>query len=309
MNINNGSPFDIRKSNYLTPFSKCTFFFTNIGGEENRIRATYNGQNILGFVIKETSKVTDLIINIPEHCNCVHYWKGNRTANGVISSSDTHLTYHGKAKEKKQSGEIHIKKDGRNILVGRANVLEAPISSSDDLSIYPLPLCRFELSARISNISLKHNINNYFEIKSNSCFFNTLDVYLASKGFMKEVLIHSSRLPEVLISMYAFTSLEGFALGKLVRRVGRFPQVLVVQSFNYEFIIININEYRNPTYDQNTLRFFHTKNYFKELTNRYCLTCEEGYFIDKWANEKEKNDRFFKINDLTKQTSGESFKK
>lgn len=296
MKLSNGEIFNYSKCELMTEFSKCTFLFRN-NEPVNYLRCSLKDENILGFVMTELNDKTDLIIKIPDQFNCYHYYKG-RVTNQIVSSPDSHLTYHGTTKGKKETGEIHLDVDGSNPLKGRSNVLAAPLASSDNLSKFPLPICRFELTECINAISLNRNIDNYFETFEERCFFNTLDVYLAKKGFTENFLRGTLRIPEIVLSLFAYTNLEGFKTGKLIRRTGHYPQVIVLQSKEHEVIIINIHEYRNTTYLKNSLYYFHSVNYIEKLFNRYAKEAGPGYFVDLFDNYAQKGPGFFNIQDI-----------
>ena len=296
MNMNNGKIFDYKSAKGLTELSKCTYFYPS-SEKTNYLKATYKQENILAFKFTEENDKVDLIIQIPAEFECYHYFKGKVTQK-IISTPITHLTYHGSAKKKKQSGEIHLIVDNVNTLKGKSNVLEAPLAFSDDIYKFPLPICRFELSSKIGSIEMNELVKNYFEILGQECFFNTIDVYLAKAGFLKNSLNGLFSIPEIAFSIFAHTNLEGFKTSKIIRRRGRYPQVLVLQIKNYELIIINIEEAQNKFYAYNRLYYFHSRNYIKTLFSRNAKKVGDGYFIDLEDGYPDKGNGFFKIEDI-----------
>jgi hypothetical protein len=256
LNLNNGKLFDYKKAKILTTLSRCTYFFRS-STNTNCIRAMYKESNILAFKLKETDNKLDLIIQLPSGFNCIHYYKGKITSQ-IKSTTNSHLTYHGASKKKKLSGEIHLIIDDNQIMKDRANALEAPLAYSDDLFAFPLPICRFELSTIIESILVKENIHNFFKISGDNCFFNTMDIYIARAGFMELLLNASSKAPEIAVSIFVYTNLEGFRTGKIIRRRGNYPQTIVLQIRNFELIIFNITESQNPFYLYNSLFYFHS---------------------------------------------------
>ncbi|MCK9210425.1 MAG: hypothetical protein M0P61_06280 [Ignavibacteriaceae bacterium] len=296
MNLNNGEIFDYEKARVLTELSKCTYLYRS-AEKTNYLKTTYKQENILAFKFTEENEKVDLIIQIPSEFECYHYFKG-KTTQKTISTPRTHLTYHGCSKKKKQSGEIHLVVDDTITLKGKSNVLEAPLAFSDDIYKFPLPICRFEFCSNISSIEINELIPNYFEILGQECFFNTIDVYLAKAGFITNSLNGLLTIPEIAFSIFAHTNLEGFKISKIIRRRGRYPQVLVLQIKNYELIIVNIEEAHNKFYVYNRLYYFHSRNYLKTLFNRNAKKVGEGYFIDLEDGYPDKGDGYFKIKNI-----------
>lgn len=247
--------------------------------------------------LAERDGKADLYITVPPDLSCNHFFKAQLT-NSIKSTYDSHLTYHGRSKGKKESGEIHVVVDKSNVLKGQSNILEAPLAYSDDLTIFPLPICRFEFSESIDSIKPRIEISNHFELSGPDCFFNTLDIYLARKGFMAALLNGSARIPNIVSSVFAYTTLEAFITGNLVRRRGRFPQVLTLQTHRYEVIIIAMQEAQHLTYEQNSLSYFHSRNYIKVLFNRFAQEYGNGYFIDLREDGLKKKPGFFMIHDI-----------
>ncbi|MBU4301123.1 MAG: hypothetical protein KKB09_07965, partial [Nanoarchaeota archaeon] len=269
----------------------CTFYFKNNGLEENKVRATYKQKNILLFSIKEIKNIVDIYIKFPKKFNCIHY-KNSKDTKKFPSSDEAHLTYHGKPKKNKITGEIHIKDKGINPFKGKSDKVEAPLASSSNIKIYPLPICRIELSNTINKIEKLENVTNYFEVKTPKCYFNTIEVHLARHGFMMDLasVKHKQNIPTILNSLFINTSMHTFFLNKIERRPGNFPQVLVAQTNNYELIIIAGHEYKNKSYKIDSICYFYTKDYFKDLINRNIISTENGFFIDQRSNQKLKED-------------------
>lgn len=280
----------------FSELSNCSYFFRG-DGLENYIRGCSGGSTVVACKITEKGGRTDLYISIPPNIDCNHYFR-TRVTLSSCSSDDSHLTYHGRRTGKKESGEIHLVVGGRNVLKSRANVLEAPLAHSDDLAVFPLPVCRLELAESIKSITPSVDIDNYFELSGSQCFFNTLDMYLARSGFMASLLNGGASIPNIVASVFAWTTLEIFKTGTLIRRRGRFPQVLVLQTRNYELVIFAMQEAQHVRYDKSSLCYFHSRNYLKELFNRFAMGHGGGYFIDSNQNHSSVKPGFFKILDV-----------
>lgn len=275
-------------------FSPYTFFYKK-KKTHNSLRATINRKNILAIKIVARSRQTDLYISFPKNFACTHYFR-NKPSKSIISQSKTHLTYHGNSKSNKHSGEIHLKQNKQRILSDRQNLLEAPLASSSNLKRFPLPICRFEMTENIESIETKNEIENFFELNNNNGYFlNTIDIYIASSGFIKHCLIEDETQNEVLLLIFVNSSLRTFSLGELgwegeiMSRAAQFGQLLVLPCGKYELIIFNVLEQQNKVYNKNSLHYFHTKDYFETLTNRNIVVNQEGKtFIDlKTGNPKK----------------------
>jgi len=285
--MNNGVPHNYSKQKYICDLSGCTYYFDNYSSNINKLKATYKGENILLFSIEEHRNSVEIYITIPDNFHCNHYKNGILTQK--LLSKNAHLTYHGKPKKRKISGEIHIKNNGYNIFNSEVDKVEAPTASSNNIKVHPLPICRIELSNIIENVIPKNDILNYFEVYSKNCFFNTIEVHLAQNGYMNNIASVNKNIPDAFASLFIYTSMHTFFLNKIERRPGHFPQALVLQTENFELIILATREYKNPLYDSNTLRYFHTKDYFKDLCKRQIMQNEHGYFIDRSSKEPLKN--------------------
>jgi hypothetical protein len=292
---NNAIQFDYQRYKYQMIFSPHTYFFKKPSEKSNSLRATFNNETVLKFEIVESNSKTDLVILFPEGFECTHFSK-NKPSQSIISSPDTHLTYHGSSKKNKNSGEIHLKHNNQRILKDRQNLLEAPLATSSTLKSFPLPICRFELTRNIEPIKINNIVNNYFELNNNQGFFlNTIDIYIASSGFMKHCLIKGGTQNELLLSLLVNSSVRTFSIGELgwegapVSRAAHFIQLLVLPCKRNELIILNTLEQQNKVYKKNSLHYFHTKDYFETFTNRNVLINKEGkVFLDlKTANPKK----------------------
>jgi len=291
---NNAKRFDYQRYEYQMVFSPYTYFYKFVGNE-NSLRATFENANVLALKIIENKSNTDIFISFPEDFVCAHFFR-NSPSVSVTSSFGTHLTYHGSSKNKKHSGEIHLKQNSQRILGGRQNLLEAPLASSSNLRKFPLPICRFELTETMRNIKPKNKIHNYFELNNNNGFFlNTIDIYLAKSGFIRKCLVKNETQNEVLLSLFVNSSLRTFSVGELgwegeiMSRAAHFGQLLVLPCINNEIIIFNVLEQQNRSYKTNSLHYFHTKNYFESLTNRNIVVNKEGkIFIDLKTGNPQK---------------------
>lgn len=297
MSLNNGVPHNPK--GVWSELSKCSYFFC---GEHlvNYLRGCYKGATVVVCKLAEKDGNADLYINIPPNLSCNHFFKTQQTSS-IMSTSDSHLTYHGRKKGKKETGEVHVVVDRSNILKGRSNILEAPLAYSTDLTIFPIPICRFEFSESVHSITPRLATSNYFELSGPLCFFNTLDIYLARKDFMAGLLNSRARIPNIVASIFAHTTLETIKTGRLVRRRGRFPQVLILQTQHYEVIVFAVQEAQHLAYKESSLSYFHCRNYIKVLFNRLAQEYGNGYFIDLLESELSKKPGFFKIQDLLRE--------
>ncbi len=285
--MNNGIPHNYSLQEYICELSGCTYYFDNHSSNTNMIRASHKGENILLFSIEERHDSVEIYITIPDNFHCNHYKNGTLTRKSL--SEKAHLTYHGKPKRKKISGEIHIKNNGLNIFNGEADKTEAPIASSSNIYIHPLPICRIELSNIISSVTPKKSIFNYFELQSENCFFNTIEVHLARRGYVNNIASVTRNILDIFSSLFIHTSMHAFCLDKLERRPGHFPQVLALQTEKFELIILATREYKNLSYDCSTLQYFYTKDYFKDLCSRNIIQQNNGWFVDQSSKEPLKD--------------------
>jgi len=285
--MNNGISHDYYGQKYFCDLTRCTYYFDNHKSNINTIRATYKGENILLFKIEEHHDSVEIYITIPDNFYCNHYKNGTLTQE--ILSKKAHLTYHGKPKRKKISGEIHIKNNNHNPLKGKADKTEAPLASSSNIEMHPLPICRIELTDIIGNVNTNKNISNYFEVFSEKCFFNTIEVHLARRNYMKNIASVTRNMPDIFASLFIYTSMHTFYLDKIELRPGHFPQALALQTKKFELIILVTREYKNLSYDRNVLRYFYTKDYFKDLCSRNIIQCDDGYFVEELSKQSPKD--------------------
>lgn len=284
--INNATPHDFLMQHSLSFFSGCSFYFAGSDKSKNLVRATLRGSDVILFNLSEKSGVVDVFISIPDNFQPTHYYEGNPTSESL--TKDSHLTYHGNSKKKKISGEIHLKPNGVHQLTGASNKLAAPLASSKDIEKYPLPICRIELNLQAGSRQPKVDIPNFFELHPGEVFFNTVEVHLARVGFLHSLASCSPSILPVLGSVFTHTSMQTYYQKKMDRRPGLYPQAIALQTKNYELVILALREYRNTDNQANTLRYFHTKNYFKELTSRSYMAHGGGWFVDQKPNEPEK---------------------
>ena len=285
--MNNGIPHDFSHQEYASDLTGCAFYFDSYKENTNRINANIAGRCVLSFLLKEKNNLVDVYVTIPENFNCIHYKKGRITKKYL--SKDAHLTYHGKARKKKITGEIHIKSSGKNIFKGESDKTEAPKASSRNIKIYPLPICRIELSDTVGNVTPKNDIGNYFELKTEKYFFNTIEVHLAKRGYLKDLASVSRKIPDEYSALFLQTSMHTFYLDKIERRPGLFPQALAMQIDDFELIILATHEYKNPSYSCNAIRYFYTKDYFRELGSRNIIKHGDFFFVDQKSNMPQKD--------------------
>lgn len=278
-NFNNGK---LLATHVMSDFNNLTYFFYSIE-ENSKLKATKNGNTVLAFSLSEIKGKMNLYISLPKNIMCEHYKDGIKTCE-ILSSDGTHLSYHGNSNKRKQKGEIHINHHEQRVHKERENLLEAPLCTSNDISFYPLPICRIELNNTINALKDK-NITNFFELELNGIFLNTIDVFLAKKGFMKNILSEPDYFPENLPSYFAYTSLEGIYKGNIITgRRGRYPQILVLQSKNFEVILICMQEAQNQLYATSTLKYAQSINYLEELFQRNIVELKEGFLISEKRN-------------------------
>lgn len=283
---NNATPHDFSMQHLLSCLSKCTFYFAGRDTSENSARAMLCGSDVLLFKLSEKSGAVDVYISIPDNFEPSHYYEGKPTLESP--TKDAHLTYHGNRKKKKISGEIHLKSNGMHQHSGATNKLAAPLAITKDVEKYPLPICRIELNLQAGSCQPQNDIANFFELNFGEIFFNTVEVHLARAGFLQSLASCSPFISPVLGSIFIHTSMETFYQKELRRRPGLYPQALALQTKNYELVILALHEYRNTEYQVNSLRYFHTANYFQELTSRSYMPHHGGWFVDQKPNEPEK---------------------
>ncbi len=279
--VNNGIQHDYTNQCFVTELTGSSFYFPSTANE-NSLRGLFIGKDVILFNIKETDNDVDVIVSIPDGFDCVHYWKGKVTSK--TESKNAHLTYHGRRKRKKATGEIHVISDGMDPLSGKCPYTESHISSSSNIRDHPLPICRIELSKNPGSVVPKKAIINYFHTDIPHCFFNTLEIHLAKKGYLRTVADPTPR-NDPWRSLFIYNSMHTFFLKKIERRPGFYPQVLALQTRTFELIIMATREYKNLTYKRNSVKYFHTRDYFRELGKRKVIECQGGYFIDRSPNE------------------------
>lgn len=285
MDINNGTQHDSRGQNILSELSRCTYYFGSNSGEI-RLKGIFGIKEFVAFCLTESKSSVDVYITIPDGYECIHYKKGHITSS--VKSTNAHLTYHGSPKRKKITGEIHVVTDQRNPLKGKSPYVEAPLASSSNIQIHPLPICRIELSANPGELNQQSKALNYFQANTPDCYFNTLEVHLARKGYLYDVASASPVIPAIWASFFIHISLHAYFLGKLERRPGNFPQALCLQTERFELIVLATREYKNPSYEKNTVRYFYTKDYFHDLGTRSVSEHASGWFIDQVSGGKQK---------------------
>lgn len=277
--MNNGIPHDYSTQEYACDLTGCTFYFDNHVANTNRVRAVLDGKTILAFALRENAGSVEAYLTMPDGVDCVHY--KNATETVVFTSRDAHLTYHGKPNGKKLTGAIHVKNNGVDPLKGEADKTDAPIASSSNIEIHPLPICRIELSDSIDGVSPPDDIVNYFQVKTPACVFNTIEVHLSRRGYMHNLASVARIIPDEYSSLFIHTSMHAFYLDRLERRPGRFPQALVLQTQHFELIILATHEYKNPSYTRSALRYYRTKDYFGDLSSRNIIDAGGGFFVDQ----------------------------
>jgi len=285
MDLNNGTLHDSTGQQFLSEISRCTYYFGS-GSGENRLKGLFGTKEFVAFCLTESESSVDVYVTIPDGYECIHYRKGSITSS--IQSSDSHLTYHGTPKRKKVTGEIHVVTGQRNPLKGKSPYVEAPLASSSNIKVHPLPICRIELSPDPGELKQQSKTLNYFRTNTPDCFFNTLEVHLARKGYLYDVASTSQAISAIWASVFIHTSLHAYFLGKLERRPGNFPQALCLQTKRFELIVLATREYKNPDYAQNTVKYFHTKDYFHDLGARSVIEHKKGWFIDQVPGSKQK---------------------
>ncbi|MFM8443326.1 MAG: hypothetical protein ACKN9W_08295 [Methylococcus sp.] len=290
MMINNATRHDFSKQEYACDLTGCSFYFGGRGKTGNSARATLLGSNVLLFRLTETDGAIDVIITIPDGFSPTHYYRGRGTPDQL--SKAAHLTYHGRPKRKKMSGEIHLVNNGFNRFSGASNKVAAPLSFSEDIGKYPLPICRIELCHQTDHVKPKSDIPNFFELHPGDIFFNTVEVHLARSGFLHSIASCSPSILKVadglLGSIFIHSSMQLFYLDRLDRRPGLFPQALALQTQNYELVILATHEYKNSAYQVNALRYFHTEDYFRKLMSRNYLPHGGGWCVDMKSIEVQK---------------------
>ena len=264
-----------------------SYFFSSIENS-NSLRVNYQEKSVIAFKIIEDQNKTDVYMRFPKNFLCYHYFKG-KISDEFTSTENCHLTYHGIQKKQKQSGEIHIVENGKTLLKDQNNKLEAPLAISRILTKFPLPLCRFELITKMEPINIDNNIINVIDLNENGLFKNTIDVYFAKRGFLQQSMNSQSIAPEIFLSIFNYVSLDGLIINELIRRVSSFkPKIAVLQTRNFELILYNIQESRNMVYSVNKLKYFHTRDYFRNICNRKVISLSDnGWLVSKYSVNKD----------------------
>lgn len=285
--LHNAIPHESSKQEYACNLTRCSFYFGGQTKTSNSARATLSGLDVLLFKLQEENGEVDVFISIPDDFLPTHYFQDNATTGQRTKAA--HLTYHGRSKKKKMSGEIHLVSNGHNIFSGTSNMVSAPLAFSSDIPKYPLPICRLELNLSAGRVHPKKYIPNFFELHPGDVFFNTVEIHLARTGFLHSIASCSSEVSPVLGSSFIHTSMHLFYLNKLERRPGLFPQVFALQTKNYELVIFAAHEYKNSQYQENAVRYFHTEDYFRRLVSRNVLPHGDGWFVDQQPNQPHKS--------------------
>lgn len=295
--INNATAHDYTKQQYACDLTGCAFYFGGQSKTSNSARATLLGSDVLLFKLEEKNGAVDVFISIPNEFLPIHYYQGNPTSEAL--TWEAHLTYHGQSKKKKMSGEIHLVNNGQNNFSGKATVVSAPLAFSSDIAKYPLPICRLELNLSAGRVQPKRDISNFFELHPENVFFNTVEVHLARAGFLRSIASCSPKVSPLLGSIFINTSMHLFYLNRMERRPGLFPQVLALQTQNYELVIFAAHEYKNLRYQENAVRYFHTEDYFRRLLSRNVMPHGDGWFLDQKPNQPFKTG-FANLSNLVK---------
>lgn len=307
--MNNGIKFKRINKSLVTPFDEMIYFFPSYSNK-NLLKGVYNNETKLAMSLEETSNKQDLYVKFGELFEVMHFINNKPTPFYINKKpiytltclKQTHLTYHGKGKNEKQSGEIHIKYEdytpdlGKKpeIEFGTKDLLEAPLSSSSDISKFPIPICRIQLSENIESISTKNEILNSFQIKEENKFLNSIDISIAKKGFIKKCLNGKTDIPEVLISLFFYSNHLTFARGELgfdtelMPRVPGEGRIFVLEGKNLEVIIFHFMEYSNPTYSKNEIYYFHTNDYFNRIVMRNYIEEDDKFLVDLGFGEHRK---------------------
>lgn len=276
--MNNGTKHDILGQEFLSDLSNCTYYFP-CSSLENRVKALHCGEAIVAFCLKELDSGVDVYITIPDKYQCIHYKNG--TVTSTITSDNAHLTYHGSPKRKKVTGEIHISSSPGNPLKDRSGYTAAPTASSSNIELHPLPICRIELSESPGRIHPHSQVENFFETRLPNAFFNTIEVHLAKKGYANKIASASTCISPHWASIFIHTSMHAFFLQRIERRPGLYPMVLCLQTAQFEVIIMATHEFKNSAYDSNAIKYFYTKDYFRELGSRRVIERDGGFFTDQ----------------------------
>ncbi len=284
--MNNGTPHDYSAQEYECDLSRCTFYFDNQVADANTMRAELDGKTILTFALRENAGSVDVYLAIPDGVSCVHY--KNAAESVAFTSCNAHLSYHGRPKRKKMSGTIHVTNDGVDPFKGKTDKTDAPMSSTSNIDIHPLPLCRIELSDNIGCLIPSDDIVNYFQVRTSACVFNTIEVHLSRRGYMRNLASVARVIPDEYSALFIHASMHAFYADRVERRPGCYPQALVLQTQRFELIILATNEYKNPRYATSTLRYFRTKDYFRDLSSRNIIHASGGFVVDQRSHLPQK---------------------
>jgi hypothetical protein len=122
MMINNATRHDFSGQKHVCDITGCSFYFSGRGKADNSARGTLSGSNVLLFKLTERNGAIDAIITIPDDFSPTHYYQAQGTPDQLSKTAP--LTYHGRPKRKKMSGEIHLVNNGLNRFSGISSIAE-----------------------------------------------------------------------------------------------------------------------------------------------------------------------------------------
>lgn len=266
-----------------------TYEFVQKDKDENRLYLSLNDKINFAISLKRISMNSlDVYVKIPKKFTCKHY-DGNKISKvcSLVSSINTHLTYHVKTRKKKISGEIHIKEDGKRIGADVQNCIEAPLLTSQDINTFPLPVCKLYFKKDCNPISLFKNVDNCLYLSKIKYHINTIDIFLAKRTCFNRILQAKNKLDYILGFLLGASSLNMFAEGQLGwsyeidNRYSDFVRVYRLPYNDFEILAIISDDKRmihNNALD-NILIYFKTKDYIKNLFDRYVIENKDGIYL------------------------------
>lgn len=282
--------------------------FKNKYANENTLYVYDENKLKFAFTLKRYSlKEINTYISFPKGFICQHYNKNKISKVGqVISNENCHLTYHGKTRKKKISGEIHISKNGKRIGKEAQNYLEAPLLTENDINTFPLPVCKFYFTKNMQSIETQKEIYNYIDVTNVPVQINSIDVYISKRSCFNRILQCRSKIDYLLGFIFYGSSLNMFAKGQLGwsyeidNRLSSFIRVYRLPCNDLELLLIFSNDERVIHNNKlaNYLIYFKTKNYLENILDRYVVENDGGFYIGVAKGPTPNYSNWKKLSDL-----------
>ena len=302
-------PFNLETTH---PVALHAYEFDRFETNENRLYV-YDKNNILFGLKLEVKFEKDINVYVtpPKDFKCSHY-NGNKISRVGITTSNknTHLSYHGKKKKNKVSGEIHVSSNNKRIGAESQNYIEAPRLSEKQINVYPLPICKLYFKSKSNFITISKPVYNYIQLQDIPYPINTLDIYLSKRGCLNRMLRSDNELDYILSWLLFSSSLNMFAEGQLGwsyeidDRHSDFIRLYRLPCHDFELLVIISDDKRaivNNTLED-SLVYFKTKNYLEKILDRYIVKQKGNTYlgVGKGPTPLEKKD-WPKLKDLLKK--------